>query len=492
MKQVTRGRTSAMLNDVRSITLASFAGALALAALYVPATVPPPAAVAILGVFIVLSTWQPVVVLGLTAATLPLYHQPVEIGASTLAPSELLLAALVFGTLVGLSGAGLERHSLRAGGATSVAGLRRLNTPFGRTALGALGLLSVLALALLAGVAETDARSAGLRELRWTLVEPLLFVGLLLWHATASRARAYVLGAFVTGGLCVALWGLADAVSGGGVSAGGVTRASGLFPHPNAFALFLLRPVAFASAYLVLRNTRAEVPWLACGLGVAALVASFSRSAALGLVVGLILLWPWLSARLRVLLGVGAGTLSLALIVLAGDRAVGGSGQDSLALRADIWQAGLAMIRDRPVLGYGPDQFLYNYSPRYVDPSAWAERFTAHGHNLIVDAWVRVGIIGAVCGVLALVFIARAGRELTQASVQRGIDPLRGAAIVALVAAGAQGLVDNGYFVHDLAMSAWLLAWTAFAPPAPDHRRGAHRHESRGHWSSRAGRFPSV
>ncbi|MEZ4572939.1 MAG: hypothetical protein R2849_21995 [Thermomicrobiales bacterium] len=32
-----------------------------------------------------------------------------------------------------------------------------------------------------------------------------------------------------------------------------------------------------------------------------------------------------------------------------------------------------------------------------------------------------------------------------------------------LAAASMQGMVDNGYFVHDLAMSAWLIAWIAFA-----------------------------
>ena len=41
-------------------------------------------------------------------------------------------------------------------------------------------------------------------------------------------------------------------------------------------------------------------------------------------------------------------------------------------------------------------------------------------------------------------------------------QPLGMAALVALVATLAHGLVDNAYFSHDLAMSGWLLAWLAF------------------------------
>ena len=480
-----------MSDNVRSATLATFAGVVAIAAPYGPTTVAPALAAGSLGLLIILASWQPVVVLGLIAATLPLYHEPFLVRDSVLAPSELLLAAAVVGTLVRATGAGPTNAVPTATSARLLAGLRRLNTPFGLIATVALCVLSVLGLVLLVLV-DPDARSAGLRELRWTLVEPLVFVGLLLWHATTKRERAYLAGAFVGGGLVVALWGLVDALAGGGVSAGGVTRASGPFPHPNAYGLYLLRPVAFAAAFLVIRRARAVSAWSACGIGGAALVASFSRSAALGLFIGFIVLWPWLSARLRLLTTAGAAALGTALILVAGDRAVGGSGQDSLALRGDIWRAGLAMIRDRPVLGYGPDQFLYVYSPRYVDPAAWAERFTAHGHNLIIDAWVRVGIIGAVCVVLALALIARAGRVVAGAGNERGIDPLGAAAVVALVAAGVQALVDNGYFVHDLAMSAWLLGWLAFATPGRRHRRGALLNESSRNRGGRTGRVPPL
>jgi O-antigen ligase len=134
----------------------------------------------------------------------------------------------------------------------------------------------------------------------------------------------------------------------------------------------------------------------------------------------------------------------------------GGSG----SLRLDIWSSALAMIGDRPIRGYGPDQFLYAYLPRYVQPTAWSERFTAHAHNFLLDFWIRLGIIGAAfaaCMVLlCLLALARRVRD------EHHPQPLGMAALVALVATFAHGLVDNAYFSHDLAMSCWLLAWLAF------------------------------
>jgi O-antigen ligase len=118
------------------------------------------------------------------------------------------------------------------------------------------------------------------------------------------------------------------------------------------------------------------------------------------------------------------------------------------------------MIDDRPVRGYGPDQFLYAYLPRYVQPTAWGERFTAHAHNFLLDFWIRLGIIGAAfVGFVVLMCLLALARRL------RGpwrSQPLGMAAVVALIAIFANGLVDNAFFAHDLAMSCWLLAWLAF------------------------------
>ncbi|MEZ4523991.1 MAG: O-antigen ligase family protein [Thermomicrobiales bacterium] len=462
-----------MLDNIRAVTLATICGIAAISLLYATEPVPIMLAFVIFAVLVTLAAWQPIVVLGLVAASLPLYHQPFEAGTSQLAPSELLLLAAALGTAARAT----RPDQLRRMRDFVLTRLGRLVQPFGVATFVALALLTVAGLGLLALVEDPDARSAGLRELRWTVIEPLLFVALLIWNTSRRKEQAFVVGAFIAGGFLVGIWGLIDGAVGGGVSAGGVLRVDGPFPHPNAYAMYLLRPVVLAVAYLVVTRTNRPLPWIACGIGGASLVASFSRSAALGLIVAGILLWPWLSPRLRLAGGLAATVLGLALVLVATDRAVGSSGTDSLALRLDIWQSGLAMVRDRPILGYGPDQFLYVYSPRYIDPAAWSERFTAHSHNLLIDAWVRVGIIGAVLVALALARIVRAAVATASAAKRENIDVFAMPAAITLAASFMQGMVDNGYFVHDLAMSAWLIAWIAFAKVDIQTWRGTRLHE---------------
>jgi O-antigen ligase len=439
------------------------AGALLIGGLYLLEPIPAAGLAAALLFLALLAVWQPLAVLALIAATLPLFHRPLEAGGATLAPSELLLLAVLSGT-----GGRLAMDLIRDRATAQVLVSRFLRTLKDRRGrfgfwFALLAVMTVAGLALLAGVDAPDARSAGLREWRWTLAEPLAFLGLLVWHARDQRERVLIAAGYGAGVLGVAGWGAADALLGQGVAAGGVLRVDGPFPHPNAYALYLLRAVVAATALLVVTRTRNLLLWGLAGFAAAALLASFARSAMLGLLVAGSLMLPWLSRRARVGAGLlAAGAVAL-LVAVAGERMVGTSGTDSLALREDIWRSGLTMVRDRPLVGYGPDQFLYVYTPRYIDPAAWAERFTSHGHNFLIDAWVRIGIIGAVFALLALLAVARAA--LRGAREHGTCRPLAVATTFALAAALAQGMVDNGYFVHDLAMSAWLLAWLSFDGP---------------------------
>ena len=104
------------------------------------------------------------------------------------------------------------------------------------------------------------------------------------------------------------------------------------------------------------------------------------------------------------------------------------------------------------VFGIGLDQFLYVYTPRYVRPAAWSERFTSHPHNLILDLWLSLGILGLIVAAgYAFVLVRRA----TQARALR--SGLATAALAAIVAGFLHGLVDNGYFLPDLALVWWFL-----------------------------------
>lgn len=55
------------------------------------------------------------------------------------------------------------------------------------------------------------------------------------------------------------------------------------------------------------------------------------------------------------------------------------------------------MALDHPLLGVGPDNFLYAYRSGYLLPSAWQEPNLNHPHTLLLDWWTRLGIPGVCC-----------------------------------------------------------------------------------------------
>jgi O-antigen ligase len=141
-------------------------------------------------------------------------------------------------------------------------------------------------------------------------------------------------------------------------------------------------------------------------------------------------------------------------------------------VRLLIWLAALHMIRDHPVLGIGPDQFLYYYSPRYTKHPYWITRVNgkpttlamdptlSHPHDLPLDLWLSTGIAG-LAGFTLVVgnFWLRCAR-LWRAGVARSAGRWPAAlalGIGASVLAGiVHGLVDSGYFEPDLALAFWM------------------------------------
>jgi O-antigen ligase len=129
--------------------------------------------------------------------------------------------------------------------------------------------------------------------------------------------------------------------------------------------------------------------------------------------------------------------------------------------RLRVWQSAVAMIRDAPLTGLGQDQFLRVFRGRYILPDAWQEPNLSHPHNIVLDFWLRLGVLGVVLGVALHVVLARLlVRGLALARTQ-------GATLRAAIAVGAlgclanqiaHGMVDNSLFVNDLVYVFVLLA----------------------------------
>ncbi len=112
------------------------------------------------------------------------------------------------------------------------------------------------------------------------------------------------------------------------------------------------------------------------------------------------------------------------------------------------------MLRDFPSTGIGLDQFLWLHQTRYIDPRIWSERYTSHPHNLLLDSWLSLGVAGLL---LLLVFVVVGIWFIWQARTGRiRLSVWQLGALGCLGAGVGHGLVDNGYFLPDLAVIAWL------------------------------------
>lgn len=148
----------------------------------------------------------------------------------------------------------------------------------------------------------------------------------------------------------------------------------------------------------------------------------------------------------------------LALVPLAGAERIrslfdlsGGTG----FLRLKLWEATLAMIGDHPLFGVGLDNFLYQY-PRYMLPEAWEEPDLSHPHNILLDWWTRLGILGVAALIWLLVGFFERGLRLYRSLEDGELRVLVLGLMASMVDFLAHGLIDNSYFLVDLAFVFFL------------------------------------
>jgi len=318
-------------------------------------------------------------------------------------------------------------------------------------------------------------------EFRVVILESGVFYGLLRWRPR-GLARAWVwraADALVLAAAILSLWGLGQYVLGAAViEAEGVRRVRALYGSPNNLALFLERVVPIAAAYLIWgrQEWRKGLYSGVLAFLMVSLYLTFSRGAwFLALPVAFLVLGG-LGGRRTLLIAVGVlAAMALALVPLAHTPRV----QSLLDLqggtaffRLQLWQSAGNMILEHPLLGVGPDNFLYLYRTRYVLPSAWQELNLSHPHNALLDFWTRTGLLGlAAFGVTVAAFFRRA-RDLWRRAADPDARALAAGLLGSMAGALAHGLIDNIYFLVDLAfvyaltMALTIWLWEKEREPA--------------------------
>ncbi len=328
-------------------------------------------------------------------------------------------------------------------------------------------------------------RGVSIREFRVIIVEPVLLYVLLRRMRLQERQLRWLADALLLAGVVMSLLGLYQYfVSGDVIVTEGVRRVRGAYSSPNNLSLLLGRIIPLAIAVAIAgRSWRRRAYALALPPLLACLFLTYSRGgwllslpAAL-LAVGLLRgVPPALGQQKRrvLLLAVTAIVLgALLLLPVIGTRRFASLfdlEQGTTFRRIKLWQATWDMIRDHPITGVGLDNFLYQY-PDYMLTEAWQEPDLSHPHNILLDYWTRLGIAGvAVLIWLEVAFFTLALRQYRRLPDGDGRAIILGW-IASMAAMLAHGLIDNSYFLVDLAFIFFLtLGWVQASTRWPDAR----------------------
>jgi O-antigen ligase len=414
------------------------------------------------------AAWQPLWALAALLFALPFYEASQPLVGLPIASLDLLALA----TAAGVSGrwlAGVTRCGSRASPELSAPAI-----PVPRLSLrGHGGLLVALAgLSLASALAAEEKLLAGAALWRVMVLPGLCYV-LVRTLPRGRRALWVLVDVWVVASVAAAGVALCQFALGRTVPAEGVQRLAGPYSSPNHLALFLERVVPLLLAVVTggrrpeldrsLRPSRDHGRRWGYGLALLpilpALYLTYSRATwLLAVPVSLLLLgllsgrrwqrWAWMAA----LLVTGAvvswrGTERLASLFDLG-RGTG-------AVRLQVWRATLEMIAAHPLLGIGLGNFQLAY-PRSMRPAAWVEPLLYHSHNAFLDFAVLLGVGGLVLFVGLLLGLFRNCWRLLRA-LPPGEDRALVAGLIAdAVGSLAHGLVDNGYFLPDLACL-WAL-----------------------------------
>ena len=247
----------------------------------------------------------------------------------------------------------------------------------------------------------------------------------------------------------------------GRIDVEGVWRVRALYGSPNNLALVLDRAVPLALALALFLPLARLRRWLYAGaallMGFVGL-ATFSKGALLlGLPAGITLVavaGSWRAQRRWPIYMLGACAVGAAVtlwVLFHTPRFADLTNfqEGTSFIRLKLWLGAWHMALDHPWLGVGPDNFLYAYRTRYVLPSAWQELDLSHPHNVLLDLWTRLGILGVAAGGSILVAALRLAWRLVRHG-DRCAWPVALGLLGGLATTVLHGLIDNSLFLVDL------------------------------------------
>ena len=206
--------------------------------------------------------------------------------------------------------------------------------------------------------------------------------------------------------------------------------------------------------------------------GAVALTLTFTRSAWVGVCVGVSLLFILKDFRLTGLLPVAVALM----FALAPDRitdrvlSVFDLQDPSSRDRVAMVQTGLAMVKDHPLTGVGPNMVERLY-PQYRDKNS-VEKINPHLHNVPLQIAAERGLPALAIWVMCIVLLTLRTFQIFRTSSDRVLPAAGLAAIASMLAAG---MFEYNFGDSEFLMLFLVIVTLPFAAGRADHA-AASRH----------------
>lgn len=327
----------------------------------------------------------------------------------------------------------------------------------------------------------------------------LMFFILMARIFRSPKLRSFCITVFLHVALLVSSYGIQQAIFGADSFAtwtdpesplAQTTRVYSFLGNPNLLAGYLMPAIwlSFSAFFTWEKRVPKILAVVMFGVNTACLLLTQSRGSWIGLFVSalamLVLLRYWWSPvlpqfwrRWGLWLAFGglAGVLVLGFLLVTPFRyrivsIFAGSKDSSNAFRLNVWRAVLQMIRDRPILGFGPGDLVF----KQIYPLYSQARFSGlSAYSVLLEITVESGFIGLTAFLWLLTTIFTQGclqlRRVRDAADREGFWLM--GAIATLVGMLVHGSVDTVLYRPEVSVLWWMsiaLIASFYVPqPAP-------------------------
>jgi O-antigen ligase len=249
-------------------------------------------------------------------------------------------------------------------------------------------------------------------------------------------------------------------------------RPRGTMGHYMTYSGTLMLVTGLAAARLVFGVRDRIWPALVMPALIVALTLTFTRSAWVGVCVGVSLLFILKDFRLTGLIPVIVALMFALAPDSITDRimSVFDLRDPSSRDRVAMVQTSLAMVRDHPLTGVGPNMVPRLYS-EYRDPGS-VEKVNPHLHNVPLQIAAERGLPAVAVWIACIVLLTIGAFRIFRASTDR---VLPGAALAAIAAMLSAGMFEYNFGDSEFLMLFLVIVTLPFAATRPDHA-AASRH----------------